>query len=212
MKLLSAIIAGLCLVGIPQAALASGCYGSYYYTPTYYNYKTVTVVKEVPLYVAAYVPVVTVGYAPTAVAPYAPVAAAPAPLSTATGAAQGDPCAELRGRVAAMEKMLQRLTQQPASPPQEQAPAPTAPAPTSQMGSWVNVLVTKCAECHTNGKTKGGFALLAEDGKTPVKFTPEQVTKILKATKGNQGKPPTMPKGKPQLTDQEFGSLLDLVD
>jgi mono/diheme cytochrome c family protein len=242
--LVSAICAGLVLTGLPGTLLAGSCHQSYAVSYAYPVVKQVTVVKEVPVYVAAFTPVVAVGYVAPAV--YAPPAL---PAAMPQQSMPQDPCAQLKDRVANLERLLQQSQQPypqqqpaygqsqgapPASAPSERVPAPSpvvpgqgATAPLSPPGppaagqpgqpqpgqglTAAAVIVQRCAECHTAGRLKGGFALTGEDGRLLL-MTPEQIRKVIQSTKGRPGSPPKMPKGKPPLNDEEFAALLDLVD
>lgn len=227
-SLVSVVLAGLVLVGFPQLLLAGSCYhAAPYVTYAAPVVKTVYAVKEVPVYVAAFTPVVSVGYVAPAVYTPPVVTAAPAMPQ----AMPQDPCAQLKERVAALERALQPPTQPqpqiqpnqssvPAAPAQpsrsEPVPAPQSSSPQGAAAQPSNltaatVIQNRCAECHTAGRLKGGFALAGEDGRLLL-LTPEQIRKVLSSTKGKPGTPPKMPKGKPPLTDEEFAALLELVD
>jgi mono/diheme cytochrome c family protein len=194
-RILSAILLLASLASRLQAGPCS--YASTYHSCSYTPYvNQVTVVKEVPVYVAAFIPVVSVGYASAPVAPYQPAAAA-------TAAPAAEPCADLRARLANLERLLQQNSAQPAG----QAAYPTPQASASSSG--LALLASRCAECHTRGKEKGGIALTAEDGRSVLKLSPEQRQKVLRSTMGAQGKPPSMPKNHPPLSNEEFGQLLE---
>lgn len=230
MKLLNAILAGLTLMGIPQSLWATGCHAPYvsYATPTYVQ-REVVVVKQIPVYVAAFVPVVSVGYAApgVAVAPAAPAVQAPMPASAPA------PCDALAARVAQLERLLQAqgppAGAQPGQganvngtnvqPPAQALPQPQpGAAPQGQVSTpppgaaYAAVFTQRCAECHTEGSLKkNGFPLVNAAG-APLAFNHEQVARILAYTKGKVGKPPVCPKGKSPLDDREFGALLELLD
>jgi uncharacterized membrane protein len=189
-----------CLAG---EALAGSCgyYQPYYAQP----YVVKQVIREIPVYVAAFVPVVSVGYA----APVAAAIAQPVQQQAMPQALQAEPCADLKQRLDRLERLLSGNVVNPA----QQAGQPTVlQSQAPQTGAWA-VLASRCAECHTEGASmKGKFALFGADSR-PVKLTAEQKLKVLAVTKGKAGQAPTMPKapGKP-LTDEEYAKLLDLLD
>lgn len=77
---------------------------------------------------------------------------------------------------------------------------------TQPVSAGLSVLSAKCAQCHTGGESKGGFAMFAPDGSL-VDLTDIQKTKIVSlASNGLMPPPPAA-----QLSDGELQAVVQLL-
>ena len=186
------LLLSLLLVLTPTLAQACGPFPfhPFYSPPTIV--KEVVVEKEVvPIFATLFVPAYGVGYpAP----PPQPAAAAPvAPPVTQTTTSCEQRAADLERRLADLERRL-------AAGPGVGAPSAVAPVlPAAPGKDALSIFAARCASCHEAGvaSAKGGGFVLLSQGKL-AQLTDRQLRKVGTMTYSGQ-----MPKGGPQLTDEE---------
>lgn len=223
------------LAGPIQAQCSSSSYGyrsystyrSYSYAPTVYKevvpvitkYQAVIPLVEFPTYSAVYVPSPVYTPVPAVSAPVhsglgTPGATPPGSTTLPSAAPAPSDLARILQLLESMDARIKALEgKKPAALPPPAPPEKTstsAPAATPKLPVAMQVVATKCAACHVQGREKegGDLVLINKDGSRPP-LTQRQYKAYVKMVNNGKMPPQDNKYGIAKLTDAEAYALID---